>query len=49
MTAPLEELALPDTQAQLTVRNSILSEFAVLGFEHGFGLENPNALVLWEV
>lgn len=48
MTAPLEELALPDTQAQLTVRNSILSEFAVLGFEHGFSLENPNALVLWE-
>lgn len=48
MSAPLEELTLPDTQAQLTVRNSILSEFAVLGFEHGFSLENPNALVIWE-
>jgi len=48
MSAPLEELTLPDTQAQLTVRNSILSEFAVLGFEHGYSLENPNALVLWE-
>lgn len=48
MSAPLEELASDDTQAQLTVRNSILSEFAVLGFEHGYSLENPNALVLWE-
>jgi len=48
MSAPTEELELPDTQAALTVRNSILSEFAVLGFEHGYSLENPNALVLWE-
>lgn len=38
----------PDTQAGFTARNSILSEFAVLGFEHGYSLENPNALVLWE-
>ena len=48
MSAPLDELRLPDTQAKLTVRNSILSEFAVLGFEHGYSLENPNALILWE-
>jgi 2-oxoglutarate dehydrogenase E1 component len=48
MSAPLEELRLPDTQAKLIVRNSILSEFAVLGFEHGYSLENPNALILWE-
>jgi len=47
-SAPFEELALPDTQAKLTVRNSILSEFAVLGFELGYSLENPNALILWE-
>lgn len=47
-SAPMETLALPDTQAQFTCRNSILSEFAVLGFEHGYSLENPNALVLWE-
>ena len=49
-SAPLDELSAgcPDTQAKLTVRNSILSEFAVLGFEHGYSLENPNALVLWE-
>lgn len=34
--------------AEFTCRNSILSEFAVLGFEHGYSLENPNQLVLWE-
>ena len=47
-SAPLEELAHPDTQAGFIARNSILSEFAVLGFEHGYSLENPNALVVWE-
>ena len=38
----------PDMQAEFTVRNSILSEFGVLGFEVGYSLENPNTLVLWE-
>ncbi|KAL7556603.1 hypothetical protein ACA910_021022 [Epithemia clementina (nom. ined.)] len=47
-SAPMEELSLPDTQAGFTCRNSILSEFGVLGFEHGYSLENPNALILWE-
>ena len=47
-SSPRELLARPDTQAGFTARNSILSEFAVLGFELGYSLENPNALVLWE-
>lgn len=47
-SAPMEDLSRPDTQAGFTCRNSILSEFAVLGFEHGYSLENPNSLVLWE-
>jgi len=37
-----------NAQALFTARNSILSEFGVLGFELGYSLENPNALVIWE-
>lgn len=33
---------------QLTISNSSLSEFGVLGFELGFSMENPNSLVMWE-
>lgn len=47
-SCPKEDMSGPDTQAGFTCRNSILSEFAVLGFELGYSLENPNALVLWE-
>jgi len=35
-------------QASFVVRNSILSEYAVLGFECGYSYEDPNVLVLWE-
>ncbi|XP_052123030.1 2-oxoglutarate dehydrogenase complex component E1-like [Frankliniella occidentalis] len=35
-------------QAAYTVCNSSLSELGVLGFELGFSLTDPNALVLWE-
>jgi len=35
-------------QAPYTVCNSSLSEYGVLGFELGFSMTNPNALVLWE-
>lgn len=37
-----------ERQAGFTCRNSILSEFGVLGYELGYSLENPNALVMWE-
>jgi len=47
-SCPKEDMLGPDTQAGFTCRNSILSEFAVVGFELGYSLENPNALVLWE-
>ncbi len=35
-------------QSRYEVVNSMLSEEAVLGFEYGFTLSEPNALVLWE-
>ncbi len=35
-------------QAHYEVIDSMLSEYAVLGFEYGFSLAEPNALVLWE-
>jgi 2-oxoglutarate dehydrogenase E1 component len=35
-------------QARFTIFNSLLSEFGVLGFEYGYAMATPYALVLWE-
>ena len=37
-----------DAKASFEIYNSPLSEYAVLGFEYGYGAVLPNALVLWE-
>ncbi len=43
---PLQQVT-PD-QAPVEIINSPLSEAAVLGFEYGYSLESPDALVMWE-
>ena len=37
-----------EKQSPFRIYNSLLSEYAVLGFEYGYSMANPNALVLWE-
>ena len=43
---PLQYLS--EDQARLTVYNSLLSEYAAMGFEYGYSLARPDALVMWE-
>ncbi len=43
---PLQNLS--DDQAPFEVYDSLLSEFGVLGFEYGYSVVSPEALVLWE-
>lgn len=40
--------AIPGAKGKFRIYNSLLSEFGVLGFEYGYALANPSALVLWE-
>jgi 2-oxoglutarate dehydrogenase E1 component len=44
--APIQHLS--GALASFEVYNSPLSEYACLGFEYGYSVELPNALVLWE-
>ncbi|GAB4001715.1 2-oxoglutarate dehydrogenase E1 component [Spirosoma daeguense] len=37
-----------DGQQKFQVYNSLLSEYGVLGFEYGYAMANPHALVIWE-
>ena len=43
---PLQNLS--DDQARLSIYDSFLSEFAVMGFEYGYSVERPDALTIWE-
>ncbi|MGP0032228.1 MAG: multifunctional oxoglutarate decarboxylase/oxoglutarate dehydrogenase thiamine pyrophosphate-binding subunit/dihydrolipoyllysine-residue succinyltransferase subunit [Acidimicrobiales bacterium] len=38
----------PAGTGSFTVRDSLLSEYAAVGFEYGYSVEAPEALVLWE-
>ena len=35
-------------QANLTIYNSLLSEYAVAGFDYGYAFATPNGLTIWE-
>ncbi|WDF54625.1 2-oxoglutarate dehydrogenase E1 component [Mucilaginibacter sp. KACC 22063] len=41
-------LAALNTEAKMSIYNSLLSEYGVLGFEYGYALANPHALTIWE-
>jgi len=43
---PLNNLS--DDQASLLIYDSLLSEYAVVGFEYGYSVADPDALVCWE-
>ncbi len=43
---PLQNLA--EDQAQFYIYDSLLSEYAAMGFEYGYSVARPEALVLWE-
>ncbi|WP_030355660.1 multifunctional oxoglutarate decarboxylase/oxoglutarate dehydrogenase thiamine pyrophosphate-binding subunit/dihydrolipoyllysine-residue succinyltransferase subunit [Streptomyces scopuliridis] len=43
---PLQYLT--DEQARYNVYDSLLSEYAAMGFEYGYSLARPDALVMWE-
>ncbi|WP_414690501.1 multifunctional oxoglutarate decarboxylase/oxoglutarate dehydrogenase thiamine pyrophosphate-binding subunit/dihydrolipoyllysine-residue succinyltransferase subunit [Nocardioides sp.] len=40
--------ALTEDQAKFHIYDSLLSEYAALGFEYGYSVARPDALVLWE-
>ncbi len=43
---PLANIA--EDQGKLWIYDSLLSEYAALGFEYGYSVENPKAMVAWE-
>ncbi|MEH1012879.1 multifunctional oxoglutarate decarboxylase/oxoglutarate dehydrogenase thiamine pyrophosphate-binding subunit/dihydrolipoyllysine-residue succinyltransferase subunit [Micromonospora sp. CPCC 206060] len=45
---PLKSLTADGERSRFFVHDSLLSEYAAMGFEYGYSVENPEALVCWE-
>ncbi|MEW2381730.1 multifunctional oxoglutarate decarboxylase/oxoglutarate dehydrogenase thiamine pyrophosphate-binding subunit/dihydrolipoyllysine-residue succinyltransferase subunit [Micromonospora sp. NPDC047707] len=45
---PLKSLTGDGERSRFFVHDSLLSEYAAMGFEYGYSVENVNALVCWE-
>lgn len=45
---PLANVDRAANMRKFIASNSHLSEYAVLGFEYGYSIANPNTLVMWE-
>ncbi|WP_428963737.1 multifunctional oxoglutarate decarboxylase/oxoglutarate dehydrogenase thiamine pyrophosphate-binding subunit/dihydrolipoyllysine-residue succinyltransferase subunit [Micromonospora fluostatini] len=45
---PLKSLTADGERSRFFVHDSLLSEYAAMGFEYGYSVENINALVCWE-
>ena len=38
----------PKNKGKMTIYNSLLSEYGVLGFDYGYAMANPDTLTIWE-
>lgn len=47
-TNPIKNYAVKNNKGRIQVCNSPLSEYAVMGYEYGYSIENPKNLVIWE-
>ena len=45
---PISKILTEDKKSNLTISNSLLSEYGVMGYEFGYSLAQQNALTVWE-